>query len=126
MEVFYDEFFEDLMFGTPRKLAFNVDKTLDRKPTSWMETKTGYKGVCRTVGIAPEDVIVELKYGAIKVSGKTEYEGSKYDVSYEIPVAEDIISNVTEIKYKTLNGLTYIYLTVHKPEKKVLKAERIS
>ena len=121
---FCDDFFT-LGFGKPRKIVFNSGRTQDMNPAYWSETEKGYKAICRTVGINEEDVLVELKNGFIKVSGETEYDGSKYNVSYELPVSGDVIANIAKIEYKTLNGLTYIYLCVNRPEKKEIKAQRI-
>lgn len=128
MNELFNDFYDDLFalgFGKPRKIIFNSGKTQDMNPAYWSETENGYKAVCRTVGINEEDVSVELKHNCIKVSGETEYEGSKYNVSYELPVSDDVLANVTKLEYKTLNGLTYIYISVNRPEKKEIKAQRI-
>ena len=128
MRDLFDSFYDDIFtmgFGKPRKIIFNSGKTQDMNPAYWSETENGYKAVCRTVGISEEDVTVELKDNCIKIYGETEYDGSKYNVSYELPVSDDVLANVTKLCYKTLNGLTYIYIDVHRPEKKIVKAERI-
>ena len=75
--------------------------------------------------IAIENIIKQAENGFIKISGETEYEGSKYNVSYELPVSDDVLSNVTKLEYKTLNGLTYIYISVNRPEKKQIVAKKI-
>lgn len=119
---FLDDFFG---FGKPIDLIYNTGKTKDMNPAYWVKTEEGYKATCRTVGIAPDDVKVEIIDFNIVVSGETEYEGVKYDTSYKLPIASEIIGNIMAVDYKTLNGLTYIYLYVEKPEKKKIKINKI-
>lgn len=128
MRDFLNDFYDDLFalgFGKPRNIVFNSGKTQDMNPVYWTEIENGYRAVCRTVGINPEDVSVEIKNGYIKVSGKTKYEETDYDVSYDLPVSGDVLSNIEKLEYKTINGLTYIYIYIVRPEKKKVKIERI-
>lgn len=124
MRDFFDDFLT-LGFGRAEDIKFNVDRTLDLNPTTWVKTENGFKATCRTVGINPDDVKVEVFDSYISVSGESEYEGSKYNIHYDIPISDDVISNIKSLKYKTLNGLTYIYLDIERPEKKKLKAIKI-
>ena len=119
---FLDDFFG---FGKPIDLIYNTGKTKDMNPAYWVKTKEGYKATCRTVGIAPDDVKVEMTDYNIVVSGETEYEGVEYNTSYKLPISREIIENVKSVEYKTLNGLTYIYLFVEVPERKQIKINKI-
>ena len=119
---FLDDFFG---FGKPFDLVYNTGKTKDMNPAYWSKTDKGYKAVCRTVGIAPDDVKVETDDCNIVVSGETEYEGNKYNTFYKIPISKEIMGDITNITYKTLNGLTYIQLYVETPEKKKIKINKI-
>ena len=94
-------------------------------PAYWSKTDKGYKATCRTVGIAPEDVEVYLEGNNIIVKGKTEYEDVIYDTSYKLPVASHILQDIENIEYKTLNGLTYIYLYLVQVEKKSIQINKI-
>lgn len=123
-EDFWDEVFA-LGFGKPEYVKFNCDRTLDLSPTTWTKTDNGFKATCRTVGINPDDVKVKLEDCYIDISGESEYEGSKYNVSYMIPISDDVISNIKSIKYKTVNGLTHIYLDVERPSKKDIKILKV-
>lgn len=126
--VFFDEIFDDfslLGFGKPKDLIFNVGNTKDMYPAFWSKIENGYKATCRTVGIDSDDVKVELCNNYISVSGKSTYEGENYNVSYKIPISDDVVSNIESLKYRTLNGLTYIYLEVSKHDKKEIKAIKI-
>ena len=129
MNELFDDFLNDdfftLGFDRPRKLTFTTPGTKDIYPANWKETDNGYKAVCRTVGINPDDVVVDVKENCILVSGKTEYDGIKYSTSYELPISEDILANIRNVEYKTINGITYIYLNVIRPEKREIKAVRI-
>ena len=132
---FYDDFSKEIDdffgFGRPRALRYNAAKTKDILPACWKEMKTeegdrvGYCAICRTVGISPDDVKVEAKDFGFTVSGETEYEGEKYTQYFELPISSEIMSNIEELKYKTVNGLTYIYLYMKKKEKNSLKIEKI-
>ena len=124
-----DDFFTK-GFSMPRGIVFNVSGTKVLMPACWKEyldkdgKKIGYKAICRTVGIATEDVKLEIKDDCILVTGETEYDSEKYNTRYELPIAEDVMGNIEKIQYKTLNGLTYIYLTTKLPEKKQIAIER--
>ena len=61
----------------------------------------------------------------ILICGETEYEGIKYNTSYKLPIAKEIMGDIEKIEYKTLNGITYIYLFVKTPEKKQIKINKI-
>ena len=129
MTEIFDDFLNDgfftLGFDRPRNLIFNTPGTKDIHPACWEETENGYKAICRTVGINPDDVVVDVKEHCILVSGKTECDGIKYSTSYELPISEDILANIRNVEYKTINGITYIYLNVIRPEKREIKAVRI-
>ena len=122
MYEFLDDFFG---FGKPYDLIYNTGKTKDMNPAYWSKTEEGYKATCRTVGISAEDVKVEVNDYTILICGETEYEGIKYNTSYKLPIAKEIMGDIEKIEYKTLNGITYIYLFVKTPEKKQIKINKI-
>ena len=53
------------------------------------------------------------------------YEDEEYSVNYEAPIAKEIISNIDKVEYKSLNGLTYIYVTLKKSVENNIKAIKI-
>ena len=128
----FDDFFVK-GFGVPRSVIFNVAGTKDLMPACWKDyldedgKKVGYKAICRTVGINEKDVKVELKEdeNSLLISGESIYEGEVYNTKFELGIAEDVMRNILDIKYKTLNGLTYIYLRTKVPDKKEIKIQRI-
>ncbi len=78
----FDEIFDSMLlgFGAPMNIRFNTAKTKDLMPSCWSpweveyedsteKKKMGYKCVCRTVGINPEDVNVTME----------DYPGDLYD-----------------------------------------------
>ena len=130
LSVFNNDFFDELMysvFGKPEGLIFNAGGTKDMMPSVWseMKDKNGYKCVCRTVGISPDDVKVTLNGNRIHVSGKTKYEDDEYNTTYDLPLSKDVASNIESIKYKTANGLTHIYVYTSRNDRRII-AERIS
>ena len=134
----FDELFDSVMlgFGAPTNIRFNTAKTKDLMPSYWStweveekdstkKRKLGYKCVCRTVGINPEDVNVTMEDYGICVDGQTEHEDNKYTQHIELPISESVMSDIENISYKTLNGLTYIYIKMKSPEKKKVKISRV-
>lgn len=119
-----DRFFEDfevLGFGKPRRLVFN-SCVKDMMPSCWTKKDDNiYICTVKTIGINPEDVVVEETDFGIKVSGETELEGYKYNTSMELPIAQSIMNDVKEIKVNSKNGLTFITLFLNKPEKRKIK-----
>lgn len=124
-ESIFDDFFT-LGFGKPRKLVFN-SCVKDMLPSYWTKKDNNtYMCVCKTIGINPEDVKVEQTDYGIKVSGETELEGYKYDTSFELPIVDSIMNEITSIKVSNKNGLTFITLILNRPEKKKIKIEKVN
>lgn len=131
---FNDLFDDDLLkigFGFPISIKYNTAGTKDMMPAVWEDynndkgEKIGYKAICRTVGIDESDVKLEIKNNSLIVNGETEYEGSKYTQYVELPIVEDVMSNIENVEYKTKNGITYIYLKVKTPEKRQVAIKKI-
>ena len=128
MNKIFDDVFDDfftLGFGKPRKLVFN-SQVKDMLPSYWQkkDDKT-YLCTVKTLGINPEDVVVEETDYGIKVSGETELEGYNYNTSFELPIAESIMNDIEKITFTSKNGLTFITLVLNKPEKKKLLIEQV-
>lgn len=121
----YVDIFDSFLFGKPRYLVFNTKNTKDMMPSFWEETDEGYKCTCRTVGIAPKDVKIEIKSDCISVSGQTEFDGYEYNTKYELPISNDVLNNIKKVKCKSENGISIIYLEVNKPEKNKIDIEYI-
>ena len=128
MTKFFDNVFDDFLtlgFGRPRNLIFN-SCVKDMLPSYWTkkDEKT-YMCVCKTTGINPEDVKVEETEYGIKVSGSSEIEGYTYDTSFELPIAQSIISEIDKVQVSSKNGLTFVTLKLNRPEKKKMLIESI-
>jgi HSP20 family molecular chaperone IbpA len=95
-------------------------------PTYWEKTKDGYMCLVHTLGIRPEEIKIEVEEDFIRLSAESKYEGLErpFTKNMDIPVDKDIMSNVVKVKYKTENGLTFIYLDVEHKENKI-KIEQI-
>lgn len=119
----FDEFFT-LGFGRPKRIVFN-SRVKDLLPSYWQkkDDKT-YLCTVKTLGINPEDVIVETTDYGIKVSGSSVINDFTYDTDIELPIAESIMNEVEKIKVKSKNGLTFITLILDKPEKKKVLIEK--
>lgn len=117
--------FQNFLFGDVTNLLFH-NYTLDQKPVKWNETETGFRAICRTVGVEPEDVSIEVVDGGIKLQGKTVIsDDEEYSVSYSMPIAQSIMNKIESIKYESKNGLTYIYLNLHEDVKKQIPVSKM-
>jgi HSP20 family molecular chaperone IbpA len=118
MDKFFDNFLKaiNLKFSLPNK---------DVSPIHTEKTSEGYRIIARSVGIAPEDVKIELKDECIHLEGKTEKNGMAYSTSYDIPLLDDIRDNIENIKYKSENGMTTIYINTKKRLKEIVDIKRI-
>lgn len=134
-----DEVFENLVmgFGKPKNIKFNTPNTKDILPSYWskweVDTKDstekiqkGYKCVCRTVGIDPEDIKITIEDYGICLDAKTVYDSeTQYTQHIELPISDSLISDIESISYHSKNGVTYIYLEMKKPEKKKVVINKI-
>lgn len=116
--------FQNFLFGDVTNLLFH-NYTLDQKPVTWNNTDSGYRAICRTVGINPDDVAIEVIDGGINLTGSTTVDDEDYSVSYFIPISSAIMAKVENIKYESKNGLTYIYLNLQKVEKKQIQISKM-
>ena len=123
-----DFLFDDVfgIFGKPSSIIYNTGGTKDMSPINWTKTESGYKSVCRTVGINPDDLKIDVVTNGIKISGKTKYDDEEYSLSYEAPIAKSIMANIEKVEYKSLNGLTYIYITLKETVENKIKAVKIN
>lgn len=140
--MYYD--FEDILkslelgFGKPKNIKFNTPNTKDLLPSYWSKweeqdkensgekVQKGYKCVCRTVGINPEDINLTMEDYGICLDAKTIYDDEfQYTQHIELPISESIISDIKSINYRSKNGVTYIYLEMKKPEKKKVAINKI-
>ena len=147
------DFNDFIGFGVPTNIRFNTAGTKDMLPVYWkkwsVEIKdkdneghskdengknndkepkmkdVGYKCVCRTVGINEEDIKITLEDYGICVQGETTYEGNVYSQYIELPISKDLIANIESINYKTVNGLTYIYLLMKEPKKNKVSIRKV-
>ncbi|WP_333859284.1 hypothetical protein [Clostridium sp.] len=97
----------------------------DIYPSRWEEAPNGYKAVCRTVGIRPEDVSVVLKNDYVQVSGKSVVDSHDYSVSCNLPIGLKMRDRIESIDYRAQDGITIIYLNVKKESKEGINIRRI-
>ena len=90
-------------------------------PSHWRKIDNCYECICRTVGLSEKDIKVELEDYGIKISGESELFGQKYNTYIELPISDEILSDLLEIKTKTENGITVVSLILDRPEKKKVK-----
>jgi len=120
--IFNDRFFEDffeLGFGKPTKIVFNANGLKDLMPACWQKTEDGYKARIKTLGLT--EVKVDVLDDGIKVYGENEIDSLKYDTSMTLPISQDVMDNIIEIKHETIAGVTLVSLIVDRPAKRQIK-----
>jgi len=126
MSRIFDDVFDEFLlgFGKPKRFIFN-SQVKDMLPSYWQkkDDKT-YLCTVKTLGINPEDVIVEIIDYGIKVSGSSIVNDFTYDTCVELPIVESIMNEVEKIKVMSKNGLTFITLILDRPEKKKILIEK--
>jgi HSP20 family molecular chaperone IbpA len=126
MTKIFDDVFDEFLlgFGKPRRLIFNSN-VKDMLPSYWQkkDDKT-YLCTVKTLGINPDDIIVEETDYGIKVSGATVENDFTYDTCVELPIVKSIMNEIKKIKVTSKNGLTFITLILNKPEKKKILIEK--
>lgn len=111
-------------FDKPHDLMDDC-KNKDIFPSRWEEAPNGYKAVCRTVGIRPEDIKVVLKNDYVQVSGKSVVDAHDYSVSCNLPIGLKMRDRIESIDYRAQDGITIIYLNVKKEFKKGIDIRRL-
>lgn len=116
----FDAIFDSMAlgFGRPSKIIFNTNGLKDQMPSFWVKTENGYRCTAKTLGISEKDISVTVEDDGIKLFGESEVEGQKYNTTLLLPITDEILDSIIEIKTKTINGLTFIDLVVDKPKKK--------
>lgn len=116
--------FFDFFFGDVEDLKFNTI-VRDMQPVHYRKTDDGYAITCKTLGIDARDLKINWDNGFITVEGQTEFEGYWYTTNFRIPISKEIQTNITEINYHSVNGITVIYLKVNKPEIKKIEIKQL-
>lgn len=115
---FFDDNFP-LGFAKPRHIVFNTNGLQDMNPAQWTKTEDGYVGCFKTLGC--EDIKISIEDYGIKLVGNGEVFGKKYNTTIELPIGNDVLDNIVEIKYETKAGITRIEIILNKPEKRKIK-----
>ena len=136
---------ELLGFGAPTRIKFNTRGTKDLSPVKLEKWENypnssdekegdtnkfgvighGYRAICRTVGINPEDVKVEITKTGISVDGETKEDNAVYNQHVELPIAKSILNDIKGIRYFSKNGLTYIYIILKDYSNNVIDVQRL-
>lgn len=122
---FYTPIFDELFpigFGRPTRFYFNTNGLKDQMPGCWEKIDDGYRATVKTLGITEPKI--EITNSGIKVSGENELYGKKYNTEVNLPIAEDILNNITDITYSSVAGLTFVTVKVNRPEKKKIQIRK--
>jgi HSP20 family molecular chaperone IbpA len=121
MSDLFETIFNDFsLFGKPY-VVFNTNGIRDLMPTFWKPTKEGYRCTAKTLGISESDIQITTEDYGIKLYGKSTLDGEDWDTTLKLPISNQVLNNLEEIRTKTVNGLTFIDLIVTRiKQKKVL------
>ena len=103
----------------------NIDNSTKGNDRQYKKDKDGtYTITFKTPGVAPEDIHVKISGNLLSVYGETSYEGESYVCSPTVYLDSDLISSIKEIKYRSQNGITYVYIYTN-PLDKDIKISKI-
>lgn len=98
----------------------------DMQPFTSYKRNNDYIVEVKTLGINPEDISVTLKDGILEIAGETNnpYSENSFNTKINFSVAESLLKQIKNIKYKSQNGLTYITLQMKEDNFSDIKIER--
>ena len=108
---------EDFLFNSSVK---------DMQPYTVYRRDNDYIIEVKTLGISPEDIKVSLDDNKLEISGETAspYSEDSFNTRIKLSVSKNIIDNLDSVKYKSINGLTYITLKMKEEKKHNISIER--
>lgn len=102
----------------------------DQYPFKTIKKENGYVIVCNTLGLAKEDVQVNIEskkgspYPILKVSGETAIENISFQNKVNLGIQLRMEQEIESVKYEVKNGLTTIFIkTKSEDPVKNIKAE---
>lgn len=134
----FDDFvfgdFCDPFDGAVSYLKFNSNNTQDQHPISIQKLAnddklvdkdhTVYRISCRSVGVSPKDVSVEIDGKTLWIKGETDNKDSEYNFKVGYTISDDLIGQIDQVKFNSENGITYVYLFVKRNNPNI-KIERM-
>lgn len=126
LDSFFDEVYSEDTLNTK-----DDGHSKDSLVCGWTPVDGGYRMVKSISGVNENDIVVEYiekkHIPSIRVFGQTEQEDKTYNVELCFLVPNIIREQVLKsVKYKTKDGLIYVYLDVEEKEKNPpMKVERI-
>ena len=137
MGIFDDFIFGDFcdpFDGAVSYLKFNSNNTQDQHPISIQKLAnddklvdkdhTVYRISCRSVGVSPSDVSVEIDGKTLWIKGETDNKDSEYNFKVGYTISDDLIGQIDQVKFNSENGITYVYLFVKRNNPNI-KIERM-
>ena len=121
----YNSIFDELFpigFAPATEFVFHTNGVKDQMPAVWSKCEDGYRATVKTLGITEPKI--EITDTGIKVSGENELYSKKYNTEVNLPIAEDILNNITDITYSSVAGLTFVTIKVNRPEKKKIQIRK--
>lgn len=121
----FDLFFENI---TPKTYRFERP-VQDMKPVKIKRHDNGYIAVVNTLGIAEENLGIELveKEGkqVIQISGETNNEELDFKNKINLSLHARSDEQIDDLAYEVKDGLTIIYIRVAKPKIETIVAKKL-
>lgn len=108
---------EELGFPKPTRLVFYTGGLKDQDPVKWEKTDFGYKATMKTLGV--EKAKIKLVDDGIEVSGKNVIDDEDFGTIMPLPLKDDVLQRIKEIKHKTIAGITIVELILEDLTSKV-------
>ena len=122
INIFYTRyFFMDFLNYFARTQNFFNTPVKDMDPTKAFRVDDGYVVVCKTIGIAKDDIKITVendhngsRYPILRITGATKIEKIDFENNVNLAFAINCREEVDKIDYTVKDGLTIIHLIVKK------------
>lgn len=105
---------EDFLFNSTVK---------DMQPYTVYQKDNSYIIEVKTLGISPEDVNVTLEENVLQINGETHnnYSDKTFNTNIKFRMDSGLFQKIQDITYSSINGLTYITLSLKKEVSNTIK-----
>lgn len=122
--MFFTNRFND-PFADMEKFLFN-SSVKDMQPYATYKQENAIIIEVKTLGINPENISVTLDNNLLRIAGETAsaYSDKSFNTKLDLRLDDDLMTKIERIKYKSLNGLTYITLVLKKENPSQINIEQ--
>lgn len=108
--------FDPFGFFSVPSFKFNSD-VKDLQPVKWKKNGNDYVAIIKTLGIKKENIKVTYDNDIVKIIGKNEIYGEKFDTTISFSVNSKISKDLDKIVVDTQDGITFIIFKMKESRK---------